>query len=103
MVAALILFDDELAFDTLPIVKIALEELHLVLIAVPLVPSQQAFAAELRVALVTHHHVLQSCSDESFAALFGAELYGGVVSSYVELVEAAVVTLDVAGQLFEEF
>lgn len=47
VVAALILFNHELALRTLPIMQITLEKLHLVLIAFSLVLGQKAFPTKL--------------------------------------------------------
>ncbi len=47
VIAPLVLFDDELALDTLTIMQVTLEKLHLVSVTFTFVPSQQAFPTKL--------------------------------------------------------
>lgn len=102
MVASLILLYNEFALSTLAIVQIALEELHLMLVAVPFMSCQQAFPAEFRFAIIANHHVFMSASDESLAIFFGTQFHVGIVCGDVKLMQLAVTLLDVCWELLEE-
>jgi hypothetical protein len=102
MVAPLILLNHELALTALAIVKVPLKELHLVSVAVPLVPTQKALRAKLRLAFVANHNPLDRTADESFAVLLWAQFYVWVVGRNVKLVQFSVGFLHVGGELFEE-
>jgi hypothetical protein len=57
VVAALVLFDDELALLALPVVQVALEKFDLLRVAFPFVHRQEALRTERSPALVACHHV----------------------------------------------
>ena len=97
MVAALILLNHELALAALAIVKVQLKELHFVFVAVPLVLSQKALCAKLRLAFVANHNPLERSADESFAVLLWAQFYVWVVGRNVKLVQFSVRFLHVGG------
>ena len=97
MVAPLILLNHELALAALAIVKVPLKELHLVSVAVPLVPTQKALRTKLRLAFVANHNPLERTADESFAVLLWTQFYVWVVGRNVKLVQFSVRFLHVGG------
>ena len=102
MVATLVLLDDEAAFLALPVVQVVLKKLHFLLIALPLVGSQEALPAEFLPARVAHHHAVHCCLHYSFTVLAGAQFGVGVLGHHLELVDFLVVFLNVSGQVAEE-
>lgn len=102
MIAPLILFYYELALRALAVVQVALEKFDLMFVAVSSVPSQEAFSAELRFALVANHYVFKGASDKSLTIFLRTQLHVGIVCGDVELMQLAVTFLYVCGELFEE-
>lgn len=102
MIASLILLYNEFALNALAIVQIALEEFHLMLVAVSFMLFQQTFPAELRFTLIANHHILLSASNESLTIFFGAQFHIRIVCGDVKLMKLSVALLYVSWKLFEE-
>lgn len=102
VVAALVLFDHELALNTLAIMQITLEKLHLVLVAFSLMLGQKALSAKLRLTFVADHHVFKCCPDHSLTIFLGTELYVRVFCCLVKIMKPCVAFLDICRQLLEE-
>ncbi len=69
MIAALILFDDEVALFALPIVKIVLEESFLKCFTVALMTLKKAFWAKLTLASITNCNYIFGCCHNSLTIL----------------------------------
>jgi hypothetical protein len=104
MVAALVLLDDKLAFNTLPVMQVFLKEFQLSLVALPLVGLQQTFRTELCQTCAADHFVFSIFSHfyHTFALLLRAKLERWVLGGEVELVKFFVIFLNVSWQTSEE-
>lgn len=104
MVAALVLLDDKLAFNTLPVMQVFLKEFQLSLVALPLVGLQETFRTEFCQTYVADHFVFSIfCHfNHTFALLLRAKLERWVLGGEVELVKFFVIFLNVSWQTSEE-
>ena len=101
VVAALNLLHNDFALLALPVVQVVLEELNLLLVAVPSVRPKQALAAIFVRALAAHEHIVTP-SYHSIAVLLWTQLGLRVLCDHLKLVYLLVVPLDVGGEVFEE-
>ena len=85
VVAALILLDNCLALLALSVVKVVLEEEHLLIIALPRMRGQQTARTELAAALVAQHHLVARLLDHSLALLLRTQFGVRVLAHHLKL------------------
>ena len=106
MVAALILLNHKVAFLALSIVQVVLHEQKLLFVTIPLMNTQQTFAAKLFPACVANEDVIGKgfvgCPDHPLAVLLGTQFGIGVLGDHLELADFLVLLLDVGWKSLEE-
>ena len=103
MIAALILFDDEVALFALPIVKIVLEESFLKWFTVALMTLKKAFWAKLTLASITNCNDIFSCCYDSITILLWTKTLWVIFLDEKKLLHFFEFLLYLVGKLFKQF